>query len=76
MNTELNDANGNMIFKGDILKRKGSCLEYRVDFGYYTHLDSDTKAYGFYLVDNQNYTSHPIPESEHGILKLINTSRL
>jgi len=74
MNTGLNDVNGNMIFKGDVLRREGSCLEYRVDFGYYSHLDSDAKAYGFYLVDDQNYTSHPIPESEHRILKLINKS--
>lgn len=75
MNTELRDALGNMIFKGDKLKRDGYMKFYSVEFGYYGHLDSDTKAYGFYLVDMDYYTEHPIPESIDGHLKLINSSR-
>lgn len=76
MNTGLRDAEDNMIFVGDILKNKRNGNTYKVMFSYYSHLDSDAKAYGFWLCCD-DLESYPIPECDgNRRLKLINTSRL
>lgn len=75
MNIGIRDANDNMIFVGDILKNKRNGNMYKVMFSYYTHMDSDTEAYGFWLYSVDGV--HPIPKcDDDGKLKLINTSRL
>lgn len=76
MNTLLRDANNNMIFVGDILKNERNGSTYKVMFSYYTHLESDTKAYGFWLCCD-DLGSYPMPECDNdNRLKLINMSRL
>lgn len=76
MNIGIRDANDNMIFVGDILENKRNHTTYKVMFSYYEHVDSNTKAYGFWLCGD-DLTTSPMPECDsNGMLKLINTSRL
>ena len=75
MNIGLRDADNNMIFVGDILENTRSGAMYKVMFSYYTHMDSETEAYGFWLYSKSGV--HPVPKcDDSGKLKLINKSRL
>ena len=75
MNVMLRDVNNNMIFVGDILENTRNKNTYKVMFSYYTHMDSDTEAYGFWLYGD-DLGVHPFPEcNQEGQIKLLNLSR-
>lgn len=75
MNIGLRDKGGNMIFVGDILENTANGAQYKVMFSYYTHMDSDTEAYGFWLYGSHGV--HPIPKCDNdGKLKLLNLNRV
>tara|TARA_R110000850_G_scaffold265788_1_gene395820 strand:- start:270 stop:524 length:255 start_codon:yes stop_codon:yes gene_type:complete len=68
-NTQLRDSENNMIFVNDRLSSSNAV--YIVRFGFYSYED-DEVAYGFYLLDEQDNTLHPMPYTETGMLKLLN----
>ena len=74
MDIKLRDCEGNMIFVGNVLKNERSGDLYKGMFSYYTHQDSDSEAYGFWLFSEHGV--HPLPKCDNdGRLKLLNISR-
>ena len=76
-NTYLRDCKDNMIFEQDVLEDLKSGDLYKVFFSYYTHMDSEHEAYGFWLLGSgDNRGVYPMPRCDEGCkIKLFNASR-